>query len=284
MKTFIKKIMSFLLLMVLAFTSCRSEEIEIIRTPTDEVLLANSTTASLMQKTSKNDGSKDNIIDYANCFNIKLPVTVNVNGEQIIIKTEEDYKIIEYIFDDSDDDIDTITITFPVKIILTDFSEVNINNYAELANYAMNCNGENEADDDIECLNFNYPIGAFLYNTNDEIIETIAINSDKAMFNFIKSLNSFDYVTLDFPLTVSLLDDTDISINNLEELEYNINFYKDYCDEDDDYDYNDDDCDNCNTNELIKPHQNQNKKIKIQFLRQKLGIRKITVKFEVKKP
>ena len=251
MKTFIKKIMSFLLLMVLAFTSCRSEEIEIIRTPTDEVLLANSTTASLMQKTSKNDGSKDNIIDYANCFNIKLPVTVNVNGEQIIIKTEEDYKIIEYIFDDSDDDIDTITITFPVKIILTDFSEVNINNYAELANYAMNCNGENEADDDIECLNFNYPIGAFLYNTNDEIIETIAINSDKAMFNFIKSLNSFDYVTLDFPLTVRLLDDTDISINNLEELEYNINFYKDYCDEDDDYDYNDDDCDNCNTNELI---------------------------------
>ncbi|WP_142783558.1 hypothetical protein [Changchengzhania lutea] len=251
MKILLKRILFFYLATLLVFISCRTEESEIIETPPEDILTSNALVASLMQKTSINDGSNDNIIDYANCFNVKLPITVTVNGEEIPINSEEDFKIIEYIFDDSDDDVDVLTITFPIQIILNDFSEVIINNYTELASYSINCNGENEADDDIECLNFKYPITAFLYNANDEIIDSIQINSDSNLYNFIKDLDTFDLVSINFPITVALLDGTEFIINNLTELENTIKAYEDYCDEDDDYDYNDDDCNNCNTNELI---------------------------------
>ncbi|MFL1011218.1 hypothetical protein [Flavisericum labens] len=247
-----KIIILFLNLLIwTSFTSCRTEESEIIETPEEEALTSNSIVANLMQKTSTKDGSNDNIIDFANCFSIKLPVTVTANGQEISINSEEDYKIIEYIFDENDDDIDSISIAFPITIILYNFTEVSINSYSELVSYASNCNGENEADDDIECLDFKYPITAFLYNSNNEIIDAVTIDSDNSLYNFIKNLDSFDLVTIDFPLTINLLDGTEITVNNLIELENTINEYEDFCDEDDDFDYNDDDCNNCNQNDLI---------------------------------
>ncbi|MFG6685506.1 hypothetical protein ACGK9U_02920 [Mariniflexile sp. HNIBRBA6329] len=252
MKTIAQKVIFYIFITALVFiTSCRTEETESIQAPEDEVLVANSSVASLMQKTSINDGSNDNIIDKANCFNIKLPITVMVNGNSITIKTEEDYKIIEYIFDDDDDDIDTLFISFPITIILSDFTNVRINNYTELYNYISTCNGENEIDDDIECLDFNYPITASLYNSNSEIIESIAITSDIQLYGFIKNLRNTDFVTIKFPIEVTLYDGTQLITNNLNELKDLIETYGNNCDEDDDYDYNDDDCNDCNQDQLL---------------------------------
>ncbi|MEN3324353.1 hypothetical protein VP395_11495 [Mariniflexile soesokkakense] len=252
MKTIALKVIFYIFItsMVL-ITSCRTEETESIQAPEDEVLVANSSVASLMQKTSTNDGSNDNIIDKANCFNIKLPITVTVNGNSITINTEEDYKIIEYIFDDDDDDIDTLSISFPITIILSDFRNVTIYNYTELYNYSSTCNGENEIDDDIECLDFNYPITASLYNSSNEIIDSITMTSDIQLYGFIKNLSSKDFVTIKFPIEVTLYNGTQLTINNLIELKNLIETYNNNCDEDDDYDYNDDDCNDCNQDQLL---------------------------------
>ncbi|UKM64691.2 hypothetical protein GSB9_01248 [Flavobacteriaceae bacterium GSB9] len=233
-----------------AMMSCREEEMVLIETPEEDQLLYNSAVANLMQRTSMNDGSIDNIIDNANCYNIKRPVTLSANNEEVLVKVEDDLKIIEHIFDDSDDDIDILSLNFPVKIILSDFSEITVNNTNELNSYSNNCNGENEIDDDIECLDFIYPITASSFNSKNEIINTVSLESDKALFNFINNLTSFDLVTLNFPLSLKLLDNTKITVNNLTELESTIKTYQSYCDEDDDFDYNDDDCNNCTPNKL----------------------------------
>ena len=252
MKTIIQKVIFYLFITSFVFiTSCRTEETELIQAPADEVLMANSSVASLMQKTTTNDGSNDNIIDKANCFNIKLPISVSVNGSNLTINNEEDYKIIEYIFDDDDDDIDTITISFPITIILSDFTNVIINNYTELISYSITCNGENEFDEDIECLDFNYPIIASRYNSNNEIIDSVTITSDIQLYGFIKNLSLTDFVTIKFPITVTLFEGTQIIIKNLNELKTLIETYDNNCDEDDDYDFNDDDCNDCNPNQLL---------------------------------
>ena len=133
---------------------------------------------------------------------------------------------------------------------MPDFSEVIVNNYAELNQNAANCNGENEVDDDIECLDFEYPIGMSIFNTNNELIETISIQNDNALYNFIENIDSNDIVVVSFPITVIVFDGTQITINDLNELETTINNFSDSCDEDDDYDYNDDDCNNCTPNQL----------------------------------
>lgn len=250
MKTQIKIALLFSFVLLVLSTSCRTEETEFIQAPPEETLVPNSVVASLMAQTTLNDGSYDNIIDNANCFNIQLPVTVIVNGTEIIVNSEDDYEDIEDIFEEFDDDSDALEIIFPITIVLSDFTEIVINNYTEFYNYSNTCNGENEYDDDIECLDFVYPISASIYNSNNEIISTITFTDDYQLHEFIEAFDDNDIVSLNFPITVVLLDGTQITINSLAELQDTIELYDDYCDEDDDYDYNDDDCNDCNTNQL----------------------------------
>ena len=246
----ILKLFTFLMVASLLATSCRQEESVLIEGPQDEVLKANSVVANLMQRTAMKDGSDDNIVDSANCFSIDFPFTVVVNGMEITVTSEEDLDTVEDIFDEFDDDDDTLEISFPVTIILSDFSEVTINSQEEFEDFADDCVGENEFDDDIECLDFVYPITASVFNSNNELIDTITFNSDKDLYVFIDNLEDDDIVGIDFPITVVLSDGTEVSVSDLDDLEDLIDDYEDDCDEDDDYDYNDDDCDNCSTEQL----------------------------------
>ena len=246
----IKSYLIFTLTALVLLTGCRKEELERIDSPPEDTLEPTSNVASLISRTTSNDGSTDNILDYANCFTVQLPVTVSANGQQVTVNSMDDLEAVETIFDALDDDTDSILFNYPITIVLSDFTEVIINNYTELANYASNCNGENEADDDIECLDFVYPIGASVFNTNNELIETVSIQNDNDMYSFIENIDSNDIVVISFPITIILFDGTQISINNLNELENTINTFSDSCDEDDDYDYNDDDCNGCTTSEL----------------------------------
>lgn len=240
----------YLLLILLAFSSCRKEETEFIQEPEEEVLVANSNIADLILRTSSNDGSIDNIVDRANCFDIAFPYSVNANGVDITLNSQNDYLAIECIFDESDSDTDTIDINYPVTIVFADFSEVTINNSTELTNYANNCNGENESDDDIECLDFQYPIEASTFNPNNELLETVILQNDNDLYDFVQDIDSETIVSVDFPITVILADNSEISISNFTELENTIATAINSCDEDDDYDYSDDDCDNCSPTEL----------------------------------
>ncbi|AXG70933.1 hypothetical protein KORDIASMS9_03188 [Kordia sp. SMS9] len=249
MKT-LTQLLTTALFLALVFTSCRTEDMEVIEAPQEQTLDINSPVKTLMQRTATNDGSFDNIIDNANCISVQLPVTVVVNGLQIIVDSEDDFETIEAIFEEFEDDNDDLIIEFPITIILVDFTEVVINNAAEFATFTDNCAGENEADDDIECLDFNYPIVASFFNTNNELIETISIMNDAQMYAFIENIDVNDIITVQFPISVTTYDGETITINNFAELENVINTYDDACDEDDDNDYDDDDCDNCTNDQL----------------------------------
>ena len=239
-------------------TSCRKEEMELIEAPSEEALISTSSIADLMQKISSNDGSNDNIIDKSNCFNVKFPLDVTVNSKQINVNSKEDYKVIEYLFDDDDDDIDVLNITYPITIILEDFTEVTINNHTELISHSNKCHGENEIDDDIECIDFQYPITASTFNKTTEIINTDTITADVELNHFLKNLRNDLVVTMNFPINIMLIDNDVVEIYNLIELENIINDHRNDCDEDDDYDYNDDDCNDCNIEELTTKLTNCN--------------------------
>ena len=117
----------------------------------------------------------DNIIDGASCLSVELPVTVTVNGITLEINDDDGYEDIEDIIDLFDDDIDTVEIAYPITVILPDYSTVVVNSDAELAALTANCVGENEDDDDIECIDFQYPITASIYNSNNDLIDSITL-------------------------------------------------------------------------------------------------------------
>lgn len=241
MKNLIKySVFSFLFVATLVFTSCQEEFEELPQPDEQQTILATSSTAKLIERTSSNDGSFDNIVDGASCFALNFPYTVEVNGIQITIDSREDLQVIEEIFDAIEDDIDLLEIIFPVTITLSDFSEIVINNKEELIALARECL-EGGADDDIECIDFVYPITLFTFDINEQQTGSVTVNSDEELRLFFKGLDDNDLISIDFPVTLELYDGTKVVVNSNEELAVAIENAKDACDEDDDNDYNDDD-------------------------------------------
>ena len=243
MKKFFNYAMSVSLLTIaLSFTSCQDEFEEINTGDEPQAITANSSTAQLIQRTTTNDGSFDNIVDGASCFDIKFPYTVEVNGLELTIDSREDLHTIEEIFDEVDDDIDFLEILFPITITAGDFTEITINSFEDLRELAAECK-EGGDDDDIECIDFVYPITLYTFNVSLEQTGSVVVESDRDLRLFFKELGENKLVSFDFPISLKLYDETTISVASNEELARAIENAKDNCDEDDDDDYNDDDFD-----------------------------------------
>ncbi len=231
----------FMAIIIALFSSCRYEDI--VTSPDNEnsIVENNATITSLIRDIATNDGSVDNIIDLANCFRIKLPVTVIANGRTVVISSNEDLDMVRAIFEESSVDTDMVTMNFPVTAILTDYTEVMLNDENELHALAETCTGEDEEDDDIECIDFLFPINFTVFNTVTEQSNNVSIENDAELFLFVKDLSVDDVASLNFPVTLVLSDASQQTVTSLEELEILIESVKDDCDEDDDFDYLDND-------------------------------------------
>ena len=229
-----------LLTIALSFTACQDEFEEINTGEEPQAITASSSTADLIQRTSSNDGSGDNIVDGTSCFEINFPYAVEVNGIPLTIDSEEDIEQIEDIFDSIDDDENLLDIIFPITVTSGDFTEITINGLEDLRDLATDCK-EGGDDDDIECIDFVYPMTMFTFNVNLEQTNTVEVSSDRELRLFFKDLDDDSLVSFDFPVTLKLHDETTIVVESNQELAIAIENAKDDCDEDDDDDYNDDD-------------------------------------------
>jgi len=237
-----KKLLLLPFFALLMFMSCQQEVVEVTQPTEGEALVANSELTSLMKSTSTKDGSEDNIIDRANCLSVNLPVTVLANGVELVINSKEDYMLIKTVFDESDDDTDTLEIVYPITITLSDYTEVTVNNREELQALAQECSGENQQDDDIECIDFQYPLSFSVYNSSFQVIEVVTIEGDRQLHRFIRRVREGEvFASINFPITMVLSDGSTVVVNNNQELQLTIEEAKDSCNEDDNNDYHDND-------------------------------------------
>lgn len=239
-----------LILAIVALNGCQDEKIEIDEPPTEQAFKASAPIAIMAMRIALRDGSKDNIISGSSCISFALPITVVVNGQQLNIASEEDYNKVEKILDQYDGDNDSVQVVFPVTVILPDYSEVIINNEDELEDYIEGCI-EGGEDDDIECVDFKYPLTISLYDAQNQISNVITINNDSELLDFLEDLEDDVYASFEFPVTLVLSDGTEVQAQNNKELEDIINNAKDDCDEDDDQDFDDDDADTSGFNMLL---------------------------------
>ncbi|MEP3211074.1 MAG: hypothetical protein ABJN95_17945 [Maribacter sp.] len=240
-----KKFLNFatyaiLLAFALSFTACSTEEPFAVQLDEQQTLTANSATSKLIEATVSNDGSYDNIVDGSSCFDIRFPYTVMVNGLEVTIDSKDDLEIIEELFDAFDGDDDILDIIFPITITKADYTEITINNIADLRELAEQC-VEGGDDDDIECIDVIYPVTFFTYDRNQEQTGSITLESDKEVRRFFAGLDEEDIISLQFPVMFEMYDGTKITVNNIEELRDALESAKEACDEDDDNDHNDDD-------------------------------------------
>lgn len=226
--------------------SCRQETI--FPDEQESAITQMSEIATLIERISLNDGSSDNIIDGANCITIEFPYSVTINGELVNIQNEDDYDDIEDILQESI--INEILINFPITIRNANQTTTIIANQTEFDILSDMCNGENEVDDDIECLDFVYPITFSIFNTVTEQISTIIVQNDNQLYNVIEMLDENEIANVQFPISLIFSDGSSTTVDNLDELESLIDNSQDSCDEDDDFDYEDDNCQNCDLTEL----------------------------------
>lgn len=227
---------------VASFSSCQDEIEEINEPPAEQAFTANSRVANLAERIALKDGSKDNIISEASCISFALPVAVIVNGQEVLISTEDDYKKIERLLDQYENDENSIQVLFPVTVVLADHTEILIYNEDDLEDYIEECI-EGGDDEDIECVDFKYPLEFSLYDARNQVADNVIINNDQELYNFLDELEDGVYVSLDFPVTLILSDGSEVTALNNEQLEDIIEDVKDECDEDDDNDFDDDDID-----------------------------------------
>ncbi|MBU2941013.1 LamG domain-containing protein [Lacinutrix sp. C3R15] len=231
----------FSLLFLLLFSACQEEVVEITDPDNEETIAPNSNLANLMRNVASNDGSIDNIIDYANCLEVALPVTVTANGVTITIESITDFDALESILDAFSNDDDDVEITFPITVIFNNYTQLVINNQTELEAQIENCNDEDEEDDDMECIDFQFPIFISIYNTAFQVIDTVTIQDDETLYTFIENLEGGVLASINFPVTMLLANGDTVVVENNAEMEAAIEAAEDTCDEDDDYDWNDDD-------------------------------------------
>ncbi len=227
-----------IVLFTILITSCQEEAQEVIDPNTEEVITANSNVARLIERTTLRDGSSDNILDSTSCTSIVLPVTVIANGLEITIDSFEDFETLEEIFDEFEVDEDILELIFPITVVLADHTEVVVDDEDDFDDLVDDCI-EFGDDDDIECLDFVYPITINVFNSDNQVADVVTFTNDEDLFDFFDDLEEEDVVSIEFPISVLLYDDTQVEINSLVELENLIEDVEDECDEDDDNDFDD---------------------------------------------
>ena len=221
-----------ILLSVISFlnVSCRQEEYAFEGTPPDQSIKAGAKITGLLQNVALKDGSDDDILDGANCISLELPVTVTIDGENYVVNEENDYYTIKVLLESSQDSVPTLI--YPVSVVLTDYSVVEVNDDSELKNLVDNCG---DIDEDIECVDVVYPITVSSFNDKTEFLKKETILDDETFLNFIKDLDDADLVEISFPVDLILKDGTLITTPDLVSMETTIESYANDCDESDDF-------------------------------------------------
>jgi hypothetical protein len=209
MKKFLFVLIALLSLM---FFSCQKEESNTVQNLT-ESFTKGSPLSSLLARVSQNPTFFDNSIDGTSLFSVKLPVAIVVNNHHITIASKTDFNLIPPILSESSHDDDKINFVFPITIIYRNFQQVVVNNSAQLdaikAGYI-----ENQDFHEIDCIDFNYPIAAKIYNSNTQIASSKTFQNDSQLFNFIEGIQNSDIISIVYPLTMTKTNSQMVTVNN----------------------------------------------------------------------
>ena len=246
MKKFVLSVFLLTTVSMLLLTSCQSEETQ-ISNENPQNLTSTTPLTGLLSRVSQDSTSQDNVIDSTSCFRVNLPVTVVVNNQQITIVDEVGYATVQNILNEFSDDDDEVSFIFPITITFNDYSTAVITNNDDLDDIIDDCGDDND-DDEIECLTVNYPVTISYYNAGSQTPSTVTITSDSQLYNFFEDFDVDDYATINYPISVTDGNGQQIVINNNSELQIAIETADNSCDDNNDVD--DDDHDDSNNTDI----------------------------------
>lgn len=146
------------------------------------------------------------------CFEINFPFSLSINGEVVVVNSEEDFFTISLDLGDVEDL--EIELVYPITVtIFSDSSTVVINSEEEWEALCDACHfdgGDGGFDD--ECFTINYPLGILVAG------ETVTVENEEALGVLFSEINPEDFGGFAFPLSVTIEETGEIvTVNNEEE-------------------------------------------------------------------
>ncbi len=224
--------------MLALLASCQKADEEISVPNESEAFTTESQIGAYIYGISLLDGSGDNIIDNASNLTVNYPVEVSVKGEPYEIVSDRDLLPIQKLYDLNPYVPDFMSIQFPIEVTRFDHSKIIINDQLELKE-AITYTYSNQLYEDIECVDFNYPISLATYDTDRQIARTISIEDDESLFRTFTGLDKDILISFNFPMTV-LVDGDPTTVDNQTAFREIIEEQLSACDENDRWYYSDD--------------------------------------------
>ncbi|QXP77927.1 MULTISPECIES: hypothetical protein [Winogradskyella] len=226
------KTLLYFLFALFCLTSCQDEINEVENPTSEETILPNSVLANLMSSMTANFDAADDLLDGGSCFSVELPVTVIVDGMSFIIDSEVDLVQLEQLYGDFSIDEEDIDVEYPITVIFIDYSEIVIENDEQLIDLINECSEIQE--EYIECADFVYPLSFSVFDSEFSLIETVVVNNDQALHNFLNDLEEEDntlIVSLNYPINLEYADGETIEVNTNEELSDAIEAAEQFCED-----------------------------------------------------
>lgn len=210
-----------LTLFAFSVLSCQDEGDSIVQDTTNN-FTKTSPISLLISRVSQYETTIDNVLDGTSNCSIKLPAHITVNNQYVYVASGANFQAVQDIKDESNSDDDKIHFSFPITMIYPNYYEHVVTSESEFENI-MSQYGDDSAYHEVSCLDFNYPISINTYNTNNQVGNTVTIQTDTQLYNFIHDLNASQIVGFIFPITLTKSNSQQITINNNTQLENAIN-------------------------------------------------------------
>ncbi len=221
-----KKIIVIFFVLAL-FHSCQTEESK-ISMPADGQLTPNSPLSDLVFRVAQYPTAVDNILDASSCTGIGLPATVVANGQQVTITTTDDYQTVADILNASPTDVDSVSFIFPIVVITADHIAQTVNSQQEFVAILDGCIS-NPAFEEIQCIDFNYPIAFNTYNTATQVANLVTIMNDTELYGFLSATFAQQIVSIVYPISLTRSNNQSVVVNDNDELEAAISASIDDC-------------------------------------------------------
>ncbi|MBA0883505.1 hypothetical protein [Flavobacterium undicola] len=221
MKT-LKLIAGIALMGIFSLTSCQSE-VDEVQGDNPNTNTSNSTTANNMKRVSMYDGSSDDFIDGSACSSILFPFVAKVNGVSINFASQLNYEQAITILGALNNDTDSVVITFPIRIRMSDYTEVTVNSQSDYNAIVNNCTAaENNGQDAISSLNISFPITILTYDASLVQTGSVVITTERQLYNYMINLSSTQYFSVKYPMTVTLTGESSQVVSSDAELKSNV--------------------------------------------------------------
>jgi len=214
MKHYIK-IGVYLLLASFIAVACQDDS---VTENNNDALGPSSQVTAILTALTANETTEINVIDSTACFNIKLPVAVVANGQQITISSENDYAAVEAVFNQSNNDTDEFEYVYPITVVYANYSEFTVAGTQEYNTIVNACNF-NPQYISSSCVAINYPITVFGYNSGFQMENTYELNGNVELYNILLNLSVNEYYAINYPITLTLNGQQIVTVNSNNELE-----------------------------------------------------------------